>query len=225
MGRSVAVRSIFLGCLRENATNMRREHEDLGRRIAISLANSRRTLANIENMNQELQKMKETIHNALNNIRRDADYENKSCQLLLSILCIVVDEFGVDAKLNPKIVSQMFIEAHPGTDEPVLQALDIVKDVPNLLNPEKAPSSSQNIIDITEPIVGPKPLDAAENCQQNIPGSNCMLYYFSTYRFDYIKGKCKYMQSPFVIYSTFLGFPSMADLFFYDFISFQFNIQ
>jgi len=123
-------------------------------------------------MNQELQKMKETIHNALNNIRRDADYENKSCQLLLSILCIVVDEFGVDAKLNPKIVSQMFIEAHPGTDEPVLQALDIVKDVPNLLNPEMAPNSSQDSIDITEPLAGPKPLDAAENSQQNIPGSN-----------------------------------------------------
>jgi len=172
MGRSVAVRSIFLGCLRENATNMRREHEDLGRRIAISLANSRRTLANIENMNQELQKMKETIHNALNNIRRDADYENKSCQLLLSILCIVVDEFGVEAKLNPKIVSQMFIEAHPGTDEPVLQALDIVKDVPNLLNPEKASNSSQNIIDITEPSAGPKLLDAAENSQHNAPGSS-----------------------------------------------------
>nr|XP_016934352.1 uncharacterized protein LOC108013166 [Drosophila suzukii] len=167
MGRSVAVRSIFLGCLRENATNMRREHEDLGRRIAISLANSRRTLANIENMNQELQKMKETIHNALNNIRRDADYENKSCQLLLSILCIVVDEFGVEAKLNPKIVSQMFIEADPATDEPVLQALDIVKDVP-----EMAPNSSLDSIDITEPLAGPKPLDAVENSQPNIPGSN-----------------------------------------------------
>ncbi|XP_037720443.1 uncharacterized protein LOC119553862 [Drosophila subpulchrella] len=172
MGRSVAVRSIFLGCLRENATNMRREHEDLGRRIAVSLANSRRTLANIENMNHELQKMKETIHNALNNIRRDADYENKSCQLLLSILCIVVDEFGLEAKLNPKIVSQMFIETVSGTDEPVLQALDIVKDVPSLLNTEKALNSSQDSTDITEPLAGPKPLDAAENTQPNIPGSN-----------------------------------------------------
>jgi len=123
-------------------------------------------------MNQELQKMKETIHNALNNIRRDADYENKSCQLLLSILCIVVDEFGVEAKLNPKIVSQMFIEADPVADEPVLQALDIVKDVPSLLNPDMATNSSLDSIDITEPLVGPKPLDAAENSQQNIPGSN-----------------------------------------------------
>ncbi|KAH8363994.1 hypothetical protein KR084_001182, partial [Drosophila pseudotakahashii] len=117
MGRSVAVRSIFLGCLRENATNMRLEHEDLGRRIAISLANSRKTLVNIEKMNFELQKMKETINNALKNIRRDANFENRSCRLLMNILFIVVEEFGLDAKLNPKNVSQMFLELDPAADE------------------------------------------------------------------------------------------------------------
>ncbi|XP_016965953.1 uncharacterized protein LOC108035072 [Drosophila biarmipes] len=167
MGRNVAVRSIFLNCLRENATNMRREHEDLGRRIAISLANSRRTLANIENMNHELQKMKETIHNALNNIRRDANFENKSCRLLMSILFIVVDEFGVEAKLNPKIVSQMFLESDSETDsetdEPVMQALDSAKDVPALLNSQNVLATSQDSIEMIKPLAGPKPLDAAEN--------------------------------------------------------------
>ncbi|XP_016994455.2 uncharacterized protein [Drosophila takahashii] len=160
MGRSVAVRSIFLGCLRENATNMRQEHEDLGRRIAISLANSRKTLANIESMNIELQKMKETIHNAINNIRRDANYENKSCRLLVNILFIVVEEFGLDANLNPENVSRMFLEVDPTTDKPGLPALENTKQDSK---GDDLAKSDYNEISYIEPLAGPKPSDDPEN--------------------------------------------------------------
>ncbi|XP_017068228.1 uncharacterized protein LOC108105944 [Drosophila eugracilis] len=113
--RTLATRSILLECLRENATNMRVEHEDLGRRIAISLAASRKTLELIENMNVELEQMKHTIQNAINNVRRH-EYCEDPCQRLLEILFLVVEKFDSDGKLNSKIVSQMYIESN---DEPL----------------------------------------------------------------------------------------------------------
>ncbi|XP_016990425.2 uncharacterized protein LOC108052535 [Drosophila rhopaloa] len=159
MRGSVAVRSMFLDCLRENAANMRLEHEDLGRRIAISLANSRKTLANIESMNLELQKMKETIHNALNNIQKDATYENKSCRMLLRILVIVVNEFDLEAELDPKIVTRMFIDK---SFQPALEETLKPVDDSNVDHNGRT-VCSQNNIDMAEFHDGPKPRDASED--------------------------------------------------------------
>jgi len=75
----MAKRSIWLQCLRENATNMRLEHEDLGRRIAVSLASSQKALVDIENLNQELLKMKDTIHNAISNVNCQSFFLFKKC--------------------------------------------------------------------------------------------------------------------------------------------------
>ncbi|EDX10458.1 GD14499 [Drosophila simulans] len=86
--RGMTTRSIWLECLRENAINMRLEHEDLGRRIAVSLASSQKALLDIDNLNQELTKMKDTIHNAISNV---LGYENKCCELLLDILIKIVE--------------------------------------------------------------------------------------------------------------------------------------
>ncbi|XP_052848516.1 uncharacterized protein LOC128259921 [Drosophila gunungcola] len=177
MRRSIAVRSMFLNCLRENASNMRLEHEDLGRRIAISLANSRKTLANIENMNLELQKMKETIHDALNTIRRDATYENKSCRMLLNILFIVVAEFDLEAKLDPKIVTRMFIDCDSKTNKPVQPAIEGNNSRSKPVDDSNAEQhvktvSTQSNFSMTELVAVPKLKNATEDFQTIISSSN-----------------------------------------------------
>ncbi|XP_039489308.1 uncharacterized protein LOC120450382 [Drosophila santomea] len=126
--RRIAKRSIWLECLRENATNMRLEHEDLGRRIAVSLASSQKALLDIENLNQDLLKMKDTIQNAITDIMC---YEKKSCELLLEILIRIVESNDLDAQLNPKMVSNMFLELDSSSDKPVdLNDQQYPEDVP-----------------------------------------------------------------------------------------------
>ncbi|KAH8270239.1 hypothetical protein KR018_006170 [Drosophila ironensis] len=64
---------MHLECVRDNNANMRREHEELANRVSIALNNSRLTLLHIQELNAQLQDMKGTIENALNNIHQPAD--------------------------------------------------------------------------------------------------------------------------------------------------------
>ncbi|EDW94517.1 uncharacterized protein LOC6534121 [Drosophila yakuba] len=137
--RRIAKRSIWLECLRENATNMRLEHEDLGRRIAVSLASSQKALLDIENLNQDLLKMKDTIQNAITDIMC---YEKKSCELLLEILIRIVESNDLDAQLNPKMVSNMFLELDSSSDKPVDPSSDKPVDLNDQQHPEDVPASS-----------------------------------------------------------------------------------
>ncbi|XP_017122919.1 uncharacterized protein LOC108143180 [Drosophila elegans] len=157
MRRSIAVRSMFLNCLRENASNMRLEHEDLGRRIAISLANSRKTLANIENMNLELQKMKITIHDALNTI--------------------LVAEFDLEDQLDPKIVTRMFIDCDSKTNKPVQPAIEGNNSCSKPVDDSNAEQhvktvSTQCNASMTEFVAVPKLKNATDDFQTIIPNSN-----------------------------------------------------
>ncbi|XP_022211322.2 uncharacterized protein LOC111066779 [Drosophila obscura] len=61
-------RCMLLECLRENAANMRIEHQALCDRISIALQTSRESLRRIEAMNHQLQEIKVTVHNALASI-------------------------------------------------------------------------------------------------------------------------------------------------------------
>jgi len=142
----MAKRSIWLQCLRENATNMRLEHEDLGRRIAVSLASSQKALVDIENLNQELLKMKDTIHNAISNVM---GYEKKCCELLLEILIKIVENNDLDAELNPKMISKAFLDLDPSSDETeVLNDRSLAASDFNQQYPKDVPDSID--INITE---------------------------------------------------------------------------
>ncbi|KAH8378699.1 hypothetical protein KR009_000788, partial [Drosophila setifemur] len=107
-------RTIYLECLRENASNMRREHEDLSDRISCALEKSRASIVSIENMNIELRKMKETVHNALNNISRngsDETYEiNKACRELMTTLVDTVADHDLDTPFDSETYSNIFSE-------------------------------------------------------------------------------------------------------------------
>ncbi|KMY99611.1 uncharacterized protein LOC27206296 [Drosophila simulans] len=137
--RGMTTRSIWLECLRENAINMRLEHEDLGRRIAVSLASSQKALLDIDNLNQELTKMKDTIHNAISNV---LGYENKCCELLLDILIKIVENNDLNAELNPNMISKTFLELDPICDKPeVVNDLSLVASDFNQQYPQDVPDS------------------------------------------------------------------------------------
>ncbi|XP_043649647.1 uncharacterized protein LOC122617737 [Drosophila teissieri] len=139
--RRIAKRYIWIECLRENATNMRLEHEDLGRRIAVSLASSQKALLDIENLNQDLLKMKDTIQNAITDIMC---YEKKSCELLLEILFRMIESNDLDAQLNPEMVSNMFLELDSSSEKPVdLNDVSLVRSDINQQYPEDVPVSSE----------------------------------------------------------------------------------
>ncbi|EDV51772.1 uncharacterized protein LOC6545739 [Drosophila erecta] len=123
--RTIAERSIWMECLRENATNMRLEHEDLARRISASLASSQKALLDIEVLNNELLKLKYTINSAIVDIMC---YENKSCEFLLEILIKIVDTNDLDAQLNPNMISTTFLDLDASSDEPLdLNDLSLVR--------------------------------------------------------------------------------------------------
>lgn len=117
-------RAMVLECLRENATNMRIEHEDLGRRISIALEKSRESLACIENMNMELRKMKETVLTSLGNLNEpepDSEFEIKSTvSRLLNRLSATVADYSLDYEFSPEIITILLGEPGQGVlDEQV----------------------------------------------------------------------------------------------------------
>lgn len=110
-------RAMVLECLRENATNMRVEHEDLGRRISIALEKSRESLACIENMNMELRKMKETVLSSLGNLNSlpDSELEIKSTvRRLLNRLSATVADYSLDYEFSPEIIEILLGEPGQG---------------------------------------------------------------------------------------------------------------
>ncbi|XP_017040309.1 uncharacterized protein LOC108087457 [Drosophila ficusphila] len=145
MGMSVSVRTMFLNCLRENAANMRREHVDLGNRIAIALEKSRASLVSIEMMNLELRRMKESVHNVITNMRGN------------------IADSDLDVELDFKTVSQKYSEGDLQIDEVVPPALQPVDESNNEVIVESV--SSQKSVEVAEPIKV-TPLDALENNQK-----------------------------------------------------------
>ncbi|KAH8404538.1 hypothetical protein KR222_011847 [Zaprionus bogoriensis] len=58
-------RLIVLECLRENATNMRIEHQEIRERIATAIVQARHNLLHIRRLNDELNEMKALVENSL----------------------------------------------------------------------------------------------------------------------------------------------------------------
>ncbi|XP_017019506.1 uncharacterized protein [Drosophila kikkawai] len=104
MNSSPAYRSVVLECLRENASNMREEHQNLATRINIALAHSRANLLSVEKINQELKKMKVTVNEAILDIRgtKGTEYMKVVCGNILSNLINATVEFNMMRGSVPK---------------------------------------------------------------------------------------------------------------------------
>ncbi|KAH8293872.1 hypothetical protein KR054_005875 [Drosophila jambulina] len=108
MNSNPAYRSVVLDCLRENACNMRQEHQDLASRISIALEHSRTNLLNVEKLNLELQKMKVTVSDAMLNIcgAKANVYTKVVCENLLSHLINAAVEFVVMGSIPVNQISE-----------------------------------------------------------------------------------------------------------------------
>ncbi|XP_030386165.1 uncharacterized protein LOC115632988 [Scaptodrosophila lebanonensis] len=62
------LRIMMLGCMRENATNMRLEHQNLRDRIQNALERARASLVTIESLTEKLKEMKQTVQTALDRL-------------------------------------------------------------------------------------------------------------------------------------------------------------
>ncbi|KAH8264779.1 hypothetical protein KR038_000762, partial [Drosophila bunnanda] len=100
MNSNPAYRSVVLDCLRDNASNMRKEHQDLARRIDIALEHSRANLLQVEKLNLELQKMNITVSDTMLNISKGTAYTKVVCENLLNNLINAAVEGQVVMPIN-----------------------------------------------------------------------------------------------------------------------------
>ncbi|XP_034658374.1 uncharacterized protein LOC117895086 [Drosophila subobscura] len=141
MSMNTSYRCMILECLRENAANMRIEHQALCDRIRIALQTSRESLRRIENMNHQLQEIKVTVHNALASISQPEPADVK--YVVRDIYNVLAD--NVAALLSNSVFESVTHCLHTVPDSKTIESYDgAIITLDNDPVPERVPDSDSD---------------------------------------------------------------------------------
>ncbi|KAH8334742.1 hypothetical protein KR074_004205 [Drosophila pseudoananassae] len=147
MNRDVETRIMIFGCTIENASNCRKERQNLAIRVSKTLKRSREFLLRTKNLQNELDKMKINISNALTisesepplTLEENSISPKETVRRFCKKLTAIIANYSLNYEFNPELIRDLL--GRP--DEEDLDEPDSIEEPTAEENVSKQPATGQ----------------------------------------------------------------------------------